>query len=188
MHISPLDYNPSGVGTTNGNIFGLPYDYDSANLIVIPVPWEVTVSYGAGTANAPQQILNTSTQLDLFDLDNPLGWQQGIFMMPIPEDISHQNQYYRHLAAEIIDRLTVGKLLTDIPDLTPMLAEINQASEKVNQWLQARCLAALSAGKRVAVVGGDHSVTLGYLQALAAIYPQYGILHIDAHADLRHAY
>ncbi|MBE9201151.1 MULTISPECIES: agmatinase SpeB [unclassified Nodularia (in: cyanobacteria)] len=188
MSIQQPDYNPSGVGEINGNIFGLPCDYESANLIVIAVPWEVTVSYGAGTAKAPQQILDASIQLDLFDFDYPDGWKQGIFMMEIPQDILEKNEYYRTLAAKIIERLAEGKPLTDAPDLTPVLTEINQAGEQVNQWLFVQCQAAMNQGKRVAVIGGDHSVPLGYFQALAAKYPNYGILHIDAHADLRDAY
>ncbi|MEA5525888.1 agmatinase SpeB [Nodularia spumigena] len=188
MTIQQPDYNPSGVGEINGNIFGLPCDYESANLIVIAVPWEVTVSYGAGTANGPQQILDASIQLDLFDFDHPDGWKQGIFMMEIPQDILEKNEYYRTLAAKIIERLAQGKQLTATPDLTPVLTAINQAGEQVNQWLFTQCQAAMNQGKRVAVIGGDHSVPLGYFQALAAKYPNYGILHIDAHADLRDAY
>ncbi len=182
------NYNPSDVGQINGNIFGLPFDYDSANLIILPVPWEVTVSYGAGTANGPQQILNASPQLDLFDLDNPDGWKQGIFMSEISQDIFKKNQYYRQQAAKIIHRLEQGKPLTEIPDLTPVLAEINQSCQQVNQWLFTQCQAAMNHGKRVAVIGGDHSSPLGYFQALAEKYSNFGILHIDAHADLRDAY
>jgi agmatinase len=182
------NYNPSGVGQVNGNLYGLPFDRDSANLIVIGVPWEVTVSYGAGTANAPQQILDASPQLDLFDFDNPDGWKQGIFMMEIPQDISEKNQYYRGLASKIIDRLEQGKSLIDTPDLTPILEEINEACDRVNQWLYKNCQQAIDSGKKVAVIGGDHSSPLGYFQALATNYPDYGILHIDAHADLRDAY
>ncbi|BAT56210.1 Arginase/agmatinase/formiminoglutamase [Nostoc sp. NIES-3756] len=182
------DYNPSGVGEINGNLLGLPFDYDSANLIVFAVPWEVTVSYGAGTANGPQRILDASVQLDLFDFDNPDGWKQGIFLAEIPQDIIEKNNYYRNLAAQIIERLAQGKLLTDTPDLTPVLTEINQASQQVNQWLFDQCQAAMNQGKQVAVIGGDHSSPLGYFQALAAKYPNFGILHIDAHADLRDAY
>jgi agmatinase len=182
------DYNPSGVGEINGNLLGLPFDYDSANLIVFAVPWEVTVSYGAGTANGPQRILDASIQLDLFDFDNPDGWKQGIFLAEIPQDIIEKNNYYRNLAAQIIERLAQGKLLTDTPDLTPVLTEINQASQQVNQWLFDQCQAAMNQGKQVAVIGGDHSSPLGYFQALAAKYPNFGILHIDAHADLRDAY
>lgn len=182
------DYNPSGVGEINGNLLGLPFDYESANLIVFAVPWEVTVSYGAGTANAPQRILDASIQLDLFDLDNPDGWKKGIFLVEIPPKILEKNSYYRELAAQIIERLAQGKELSDTPDLTPVIAEINQASQQVNQWLFTQCQAAINKGKKVAVIGGDHSSPLGYFQALAAKYSNFGILHIDAHADLRDAY
>lgn len=182
------DYNPSGVGEINGNLLGLPFDYESAKLIVFAVPWEVTVSYGAGTANGPQRILDASIQLDLFDFDNPEGWKQGIFLVEIPQDILEKNNYYRDLAAQIIERLAQGKKLTDTPDLTPVLTEINQASQQVNQWLFTQSQAAINQGKRVAVIGGDHSSPLGYFQALAVKYPNFGILHIDAHADLRDAY
>lgn len=188
MNIQQPDYNPSGVGEINGNIFGLPSDYESANLIIIAVPWEVTVSYGAGTAKGPQQILDASVQVDLFDLDHPDGWKQGIFMMEIPPDIFQKNEYYRTLAAKIIERLAQGQPLKNTPDLTPVLTEINQAGKQLNQWLFTQCQTAINQGKRVAVIGGDHSVPLGYFQALATKYPNYGILHIDAHADLRDAY
>ena len=37
-------------------------------------------------------------------------------------------------------------------------------------------------------VGGDHSVPLGLMRVMAERYPGVGVLHIDAHADLRKAY
>ncbi|MBP5973241.1 agmatinase family protein [Brasilonema sp. CT11] len=182
------EYNPSSIGQINGNLFALPFDYESANLIIFGIPWEVTVSYGAGTANGPQRVLDASAQVDLFDFDNPDGWKQGIFMVEIPQDILEKNEYYRSLAAKIIERLQQGKPLTDRPDLTPVLGEINQACQQVNQWLFEQSKQAIENGKRVAVIGGDHSSPFGYFQALAASYANYGILHIDAHADLRDAY
>ncbi|AKG23428.1 agmatinase family protein [Calothrix sp. 336/3] len=182
------DYDPSAVGELNGNLFGLPWDEVSAKLIVFAVPWEVTVSYGAGTAQAPECILNASTQLDLFDFDHPDGWRQGIFFSGIPQEILEKNEYYRQQAATIIQRWAEGKLLTDAPDLTPVLTEINQAGEQINQWLCTQSQAAMSQGKRVGVIGGDHSSPLGCFQALAKKYDDFGILHIDAHADLRNAY
>lgn len=182
------NYNPSGIAEINGNLLGLPDDYNSANLIIFPVPWEVTVSYGEGTANAPQQILEASYQIDLWDFDHPHGWKQGIYLVPIPEDIFHKNHYYRQQAAKIIARQAEGKPLTSAPDLTPILTEINQASKQVNQWLFNQCQEVINQGKKVAVIGGDHSSPLGCFQALAQQYQDFGILHIDAHADLRHAY
>ncbi|PAX52453.1 agmatinase family protein [Brunnivagina elsteri] len=192
MHQPIPEYNPSGVGQANGNLFGLPCDRDSANLIVFAVPWEVTVSYGAGTANGPQQILNASPQLDLFDFDNSDGWKQGIFMQEISSDILEKNTYYRAQAAKIIQRLESGQSLVEIPDLTPVLNEINQACANVNNWLFQQCQQAMNSGKQVAVIGGDHSSPLGLFQAQAEKYASlgsdFGILHIDAHADLRDAY
>ena len=182
------DYDPNGIGQVNGNLYGLPFDYDSANLIVFGVPWEVTVSYRAGTAQGPAQVLAASPQLDLFDFDNPEGWKQGIFMAEIPQDILDKNVHYRSQAAQVIERLEQGRKLNELPDLTQVLAGINQVCERVNVWLYDRTRAALQLGKRVAVIGGDHSAPLGCFRALAEQYDDFGILHIDAHADLRNGY
>lgn len=38
------------------------------------------------------------------------------------------------------------------------------------------------------LVGGEHSTPLGFIRVLSEIHNEFGILHIDAHADLRHAY
>jgi agmatinase len=46
----------------------------------------------------------------------------------------------------------------------------------------------LDAGRIAIVVGGDHSVPFGAFEAYAAKYPGLGILHFDAHYDLRVAY
>jgi agmatinase len=182
------NYDPSDVGRVNGNLFGLPFDRESAQIIIFGVPWEVTVSYNPGTAAAPQRILDASPQLDLYDFDRPDGWQRGIYMPPIDLDLLAKNNYYRHQATLIIDRLEQGKSLADEPDLTLVLAEIDRAGANLNQWLFDCCASALAAGKKVGVIGGDHSVPLGYMQALATHHPDFGILHIDAHSDLRDAY
>lgn len=182
------NYDPNGIGQVNGNLYGLPFDYDSANLIVFGVPWEVTVSYRAGTAHGPAQVLAASPQLDLFDFDNPEGWKQGIFMAEIPQDILDKNVYYRSQAAQVIERLEQGRMLSELPNLTQVLAEINQVCESVNVWLYNCTREALKLGKRVAVIGGDHSAPLGCFRALGEQYDDFGILHIDAHADLRNGY
>jgi len=181
-------FDPSGVGLDNGNLFGLPFDYDTAHLIVFGVPWEVTVSYHAGTARGPQQVLQASPQLDLYDLDCPDGWQQGIYLVPSPAWIEAQNQPMRSHAARIIAATEQGISIEADASLRADLAAVNQACEGVNHWLQTQATAALAQGKQVAVIGGDHSVPLGYIQALGMQYPEFGVLQIDAHADLRRAY
>ncbi len=182
------NYDPSDVGRVNGNLFGLPFDRESAHTIIFGVPWEVTVSYNPGTALAPQRILAASPQLDLYDFDNPNGWQQGIYMPPIDPDLLAKNNYYRQQAALIIDRLESGESLDIAPDLNPVLAEVNRAYQDVNKWLFDNCQQAIADGKNIGVIGGDHSAPLGYLQALAQHHDDFGILHLDAHSDLRDAY
>jgi agmatinase len=52
------------------NFLGLPDDearYEGARGVVVPVPWEATVSYGAGTANGPAAILEASRYVELYD-------------------------------------------------------------------------------------------------------------------------
>jgi agmatinase len=182
------NYDPSGIGVDNGNLLGLPFDYDSASIIVFGVPWEVTVSYGAGTVAGPQAVLDASRQLDLFDFDNPDGWKQGIFMAEISQSIQQKNDALRQDAARIIQHMEQGKQVEDRPELVELLQTINQEGEAVNQWLFEQSQTAMSQGKRVAVIGGDHSVPLGNLRAIAHHHSNFGILHIDAHADLREAY
>lgn len=182
------NFDPSAIGVDNGNLLGLPFDYDSANIIVFGIPWEVTVSYGFGTVAGPQRVLEASRQLDIYDFDNPDGWKQGIFMAEIPQHIQQKNEELRQQATQIIEHLEQGKSVEDDPNLDRLLKTINQECASVNQWLFEQATTAINQGKQVAVIGGDHSVPLGYLQALAQRYPDFGILHIDAHADLREAY
>lgn len=182
------NFDPSGVGLDNGNLYGLPFDYESANIIVFGVPWEVTVSYHEGTADGPQAVLQASPQLDLYDFDNPDGWRQGIYLSPIPDWIMQRNDSLRPEAARIIEATEQGIAIADDLALSNALAVVNEACETVNQWLFEETQAAVAAGKRVGVIGGDHSVPLGTIRALSETYPDFGILHIDAHADLRQAY
>jgi agmatinase len=188
MNYSIENYNPNDIAQDNGNFMGLPFTYETANLIIFSVPWEVTVSYHQGTAQGPQQILDASLQIDLFDFDYPNGWQKGIFLQPHTEEMLEKNDYYREKAKTIIESLAQGIKITDSQNLADTLFLINHACQEVNQILLQECQKALNLGKKIAVIGGDHSVPLGCFQALATKYDDFGILHIDAHADLRNAY
>ncbi len=181
-------FDPSDVGLNNGNIFGFPFDYDTADIVILGVPWEVTVSFHSGTARGPQATLAASPQLDFYDYDNPSGWQQGIYMPPIPEWIGAQNAALRSPAQKIVQATEQGLSLSVDSAISDDLDRVNQGCEQLNQWLLAEVRKALRAGKKVGVLGGDHSVPLGAMQALAEKYPGFGILHIDAHCDLRDAY
>lgn len=178
-------FDPSGVGLDNGNIFGFPFDYDSADIILLGVPWEVTVSFHSGTARGPEAILAASSQLDFYDYDNPDGWQQGIYMPPMPDWIKAENAALRSPAQKVVQATEKGQ---SPASMKGELEQVNSGCERLNQWLFKATRQALELGKKVGILGGDHSVPLGALQALAEAYPRFGVLHIDAHCDLRDAY
>lgn len=182
------NFDPSGVGLDNGNFCGLPFAYDTAGIILLGVPWEVTVSYHAGTAAGPEAVLKASPQLDLYDLDYPDGWQQGIYMPPLPAWIRSLNDELRPVAAQVIDATEKGLDLMTDTRLAAQLKRVNEGCDRVNQWLYDTARQAIADGKRVGAIGGDHSIPLGLIQALAEHHGSIGILHIDAHADLREAY
>lgn len=181
-------FDPSGVGLDNGNLYGLPFDYDTAGIVIFGVPWEVTVSYHSGTADGPNAVVQASPQLDLYDLDNPKGWEQGIYYAPPPAWIRDRNDAGRAEAAKIIAATEQGRAIADDPALVVALDYVNTAGAALNTWLREASALALTAGKRIGVIGGDHSVPLGAMQAIAQHHGDFGILHIDAHADLRDAY
>lgn len=181
-------FDPSGVGLDNGNLYGLPFDYDSAQIIIFGVPWEATVSYHAGTADGPDAVLRASPQLDLYDFDHPEGWQQGIYYQPLGDWVRSLSDASRQQAARVIAATERGLIIAEHPDLQAAVDQVNANGQRVNGALEAATLQALQGGKRVGVIGGDHSVPLGTIRAIAQREPEFGILHIDAHADLRRAY
>jgi len=181
-------FDPSGVGLENGNFCGLPFDYDTAGILLLGVPWEVTVSYHAGTAAGPEAVRRASPQLDLYDLDHPDGWQQGIYMPPCPDWIRALNNELRPIAAQVIAATEKGLDLSADRPLSALLQQVNAGGDRVNDWLYQTARQAIAAGKRVGAIGGDHSIPLGLIRALAEQHGEFGVLHIDAHADLRQAY
>ena len=68
------------------------------------------------------------------------------------------------------------------------LATVNELCRDMNAWVHETCHLWLDRGKLVGLVGGDHSTSFGLIQAVSERHRGLGILHLDAHADLRRAY
>lgn len=181
------NFDPNGITIPNGSFFGFPYSVAEADIVFLPVPWDVTTSYGEGAAQAPQAILDASVQLDWYDFDLPQAWQTKCGTIPINGDIQEKNRVTRLIAKEIIEYLETGGQVNDSA-IAKQLTTVNQASAQLNHWVYQQASELLKQRKLVGIVGGDHSVPLGLMQALAERYEEYGILQIDAHADLRQAY
>ena len=49
------------------NFLGLPDSDKIPDIVILPVPYELTTSYGQGTAQGPAACIQASTQVELFD-------------------------------------------------------------------------------------------------------------------------
>lgn len=181
-------FDPSQAGNPNNNIFGLPTTEEESKVVLLPVPWEVTVSCGAGTSRAAEQIFKASLQVDLFDPDVKDGWKNGFYMKPIDRKILLKSDYLRKEAELYIDYISKGEDVSANKFMSKSLKEINEGSIFLNDWVYNQTKALLDAQKLVGLIGGDHSTPLGFLKALSEKHDSFGILQIDAHADLRTAY
>ncbi|MHC5308844.1 agmatinase family protein [Myroides sp. LJL116] len=181
-------FDPSQPGLADATIYGLPFTQQESDIIILPVPWEVTVSYGNGTSQGPEAILEASYQVDLLHQQYPDLWKLGIYMDDKESELAEQSQKYKELAQPIIELLENGEDIADHPALQKDLDAINQACAKMNQEVEDRTSHWLSQGKQVVLLGGDHSTPLGYYKAMAKHHQEFGILHFDAHMDLRDAY
>ena len=181
-------FDPSQPGLADATIFGLPFTAAQSEIIIVPVPWEVTVSYGAGASKGPEAILESSYQVDLLHQLYPNLWKLGIFYDEAPEQWQTQSEFYKKKAAPIIEALENGENLNNHPKLKADLDEINTVCRKLHTEVKEKCKKWLALGKKVILLGGDHSTPLGYYEALAELHDDFGILHLDAHMDLRIAY
>lgn len=181
-------FNPNDIGSADNNIFGLPFESADASLVIIPVPWEVTVSYSAGTADGPAAVYEASYQVDLYDPFVIDAWKLGVAMQPISKKIKSTSNQLRKKAEKYIDMYADGKTADKNATMKAIKKEVDAACKDLNKWVKKEALKQMDKGKIVALLGGDHSTPLGLMQALADKHESFGILQIDAHADLRDAY
>ncbi len=181
-------FDPSAAASKGSGIFGLPHGPEEARIILIPVNWELTVSYGRGTFHGPELIKKASLQVDLYNHDFPNLWEQGIWMDEFPTELRALHKTLRHDAEAIISAVEDGSMDDSWPVYKLIYKKILEGSEQLNNWVKNRVDHWRSKGKIVGIVGGDHSTPYGYHAYLSEKETEYGILTIDAHMDLRNAY
>ena len=158
-------------------IFDVPLTGSESKLLYLPVPWEATVSYGHGTAKGPAAILRASYQLDLFDRQIDRPYLAGFEMLSENPELHQWNQEARlmvHRVLENRDREAV--------------ARVNQLSVQLNRFVYSEVRSYRKAGKYLGLIGGEHSVSFGGIQAIAEEHSSLGVLQFDAHMDARRAY
>jgi agmatinase len=182
------EFNPNDLAINNGNLYGLPASFMDSELVVFSVPWDVTVSYSDGTSGAPVRIQEESLQVDLYDLDYGNFWKKGIYYLSDDKLIREKSEKYRPIAKQAIDLLEKGYNVEDNEALKLKTKEVNMACQEMIDWVYSETLLLIDQGKKVCLLGGDHSTPLGYLKALSEKHTNFGILQIDAHCDLRDRY
>lgn len=165
----------------DAGLFGTHFDPSIQDLIIIGVPWEPTASYGRGTSLTPQAIIEPSHQLDFYDAYSNSEAVTRVGMAPLSPQWQQWNQHCLNLTPSII---AAGGARADHPDL----AEVNAISQQLNRALQETTAHWLDQGKLVGILGGDHASPFGAMMAHDIYEKPWGILHVDAHHDLREAY
>jgi len=180
--VTPDDFDPDAPAGDESGIYGLPFTPADSRVVIVPVPYEATTSYGGGTSRGPEAILAASRQVDLHDHETGRPYASGIAMLEIPKKVLRWNKSAKSAAAPVIAGKKKGEAARKALD------EVNASGDAVNEWVYRQTLALLVQRKMPVILGGDHSVPFGAIRAYADQYPGLGILHLDAHADLRNAY
>ncbi len=177
-----------GAGVENGKFFSLPFSVEQSDVVLLSVPWDATVSYGEGTHLGPQAMIEASVQGEIYDEIFVDSWKNGIATLEPIEFAQRNNKTTRALASRVIADEEAGGALLSEQERDELLAKVNADCERLNAEVYQQSKDLLERGKIVGLVGGEHSVPLGLMRALADSVGEFGILHIDAHADLRDAY
>jgi len=179
--------SPSADVDLNGRganrLFGVPCGLADALLHVIAVPWQATASYRRGTRHGPAAIYQASTQVDLHDLCFGNVCRSGIAWIDGEEKVGALHDSVEDDALAVIE---ADGAHTEV--LRAKAARVDAAAEEVHRWVRGHAARAFERGCVPAVVGGDHSCPHGLIVESARRHPGLGVLHIDAHADLRAAY
>jgi len=178
-----MAFDPDAAAGEGSGIYGLPHTPEEARVVVVPVPFEATTSYGGGTSEGPRAIFEASKQVDLYDRETGHPYEAGIAMLDEDPQVAQWNAEGKRIAQSVIAN---GGPVDE--ETRRAAAAVNELGDRLNAWVYAQTCALLDAGKIAVTLGGDHSVPFGAIRAYAERYPGLGILHLDAHADLRDAY
>lgn len=181
------NYNPNSAALNNGNLFGLPVTEEEADFVVIPVPFDATSSYGRGSSRGIQKIQEASMQLDFYSHFIDQAWEIKVFLQKQDDSILQQSDALGQKTSAYMKHLEMhGE--EGIEQFDTLINEVNSFQHSLEEKVYAQATAILQKGKTPLVLGGEHSVPLGLFRALNDHHGEFGILQIDAHADLRSAY
>ena len=167
--------------------FGAEVTLEEAQVVLIPVPWEVTASYGQGSSQAPQAIQKASAQLDFFERAYGRAHNHLIYFQAPDSHLQQLNKETCQLSQKIISCWEEDKKLNQKEK--KWVQQVNEACKEMTSYVYKQAKSISSLGKYPVVVGGEHSVSEGILKWVGEKYlGNFGLLHIDAHFDMRKSY
>lgn len=174
-------FEPSEPPPEEAGFFGMVVPLEQAGVVLVPVPFEATASYGGGSAAGPEAMRRASHQMDFFDRDFGKPYERGIATLggEWQRGIQDLNEEALALVKGLREQSVEGSA-------DELRARVDELCAEVHSRVQLEVEARPEA--LVVVIGGDHSVAFGNIAAIAKREQQVGVLHIDAHADLREAY
>lgn len=126
-------------------------------------------------------------------------WERSrVVLLPVPYDFTTSYQAGARAGPQAILEASVNLELYDeelekesyrvgihtLPPLEPLASGPEEMSARVEQVTRR----ILQAGKFPILLGGDHSITLGAVRAMANERGRFDVLQLDAHADLRDSF
>lgn len=197
-----MAFDPDAPALPGSGIFGLPDTRQDARVVLIPVPFDATTSYGGGTSAGPRAVRQASAQVDLYDGQFGRVYRHGIHMLDAPGWLTTLNRKARTAAVPIIRK--AGPDPKSRKD-RESVSLVDKACAKVADHTHDLAWGILAEGKIPGLIGGDHSTPLGAIRACAEYVARHqasrpagalngehdrglGILHIDAHMDFRPAF
>ncbi|MEE2835771.1 MAG: arginase family protein [Myxococcota bacterium] len=141
---------------------------------LIEAPFDATSSHHRRASAGPSAMRAASHQVELTLIDGRCPIAHGLVSTRL--ELAELNQ----LALEAMNQLRAGQ--------ADAARRVDDAASALASQLEAAVDAHWAQGRQVVIVGGDHSVSYGALKAALQRSPELGILHLDAHADLRRAY
>lgn len=124
---------------------------EQAKVVVLPVPYDETSTWGKGADKGPDAIIEASANMELYDIETDSEvYKTGIFTAPAVTEKSSPEKMVNAVHRETANYLKQGKFVVGL--------------------------------------GGEHSVTTGFVRAHAEVYKNMSVLQLDAHTDLRPEY
>jgi agmatinase len=99
------------------NFLGLDTEHstlDTSGVLILPVPYELTTSYGQGTRQGPRALLHASAQVELYDreFDRECALDWGVHTLPFLAPNYHSPEVaHAEIAAAVAEYAQTGKLL-----------------------------------------------------------------------------